>query len=185
MTKRNITPFQSSYIERGNLKKELLFQAGLFSISYLYLAPDTVIKKHTHIFCKELYLLEVDGKDICLLGSEHDLENTSNETLQVIYIRYESETTKKPTTFKRNMKQLYSKLIEKGSIKKETILQDVLFSVYILYLTPGTNLTKHKHFLFKEIYLFKVDKAIICRNSENYDLRNTSGNNIKVICIRY
>lgn len=181
MTKREITTYQSPYIERGQLKKEPIFQNGFFYIGYLYLAPNTKIKKHQHNFFKDLYLLN----DVCLLGNEHDLENISSETLKVIYIRYESSNTTKQNLLKRNIDKLHSKLVENGKAEKESIFQDTLFSIHYLYLEPGTKISKHKHLLFNELYLLKVDDSFICLNGEKYDLYNSSEDNMKVICVRY
>ena len=181
MTKRDIKTYPSPYIERGQLKKEPIFQNGFLYIGYLYLAPNTKIKKHEHNFFKDLYLIN----DTCLPGNKHDLENTSHKTMKVIYLRYESLKITKRDLLKRNIDTFLSKLFVNKDIEKEFIFEDILFSIQYLYLKPKAKISKNKHWLFNELYLVKVHDSVICFHGKKYDLCNSSKENLKVICVRF
>ena len=81
-------PLDSMLVERGTVKKCLLFQQGYFSVAILILSPGAKIKKHPHRFNNEKYVLDTGEVLVCTKGCEHELENSNGSDLRVIAIQW-------------------------------------------------------------------------------------------------
>ena len=81
-------PLDSMLVERGTVKKCLLFQQEYFSVAILILSPGSKIKKHTHFVNNEKYVFETGEVQVCLKGEEHELENSTGSKLRVLAIQW-------------------------------------------------------------------------------------------------
>ena len=81
-------PLDSYYVERGSVKKCLLFQQGFFSVAILELSPGAKIRKHRHNVDNEKYVFENGESSTCTKGYEHELENTTDKTIRVYSIKW-------------------------------------------------------------------------------------------------
>ena len=81
-------PLDSHFVERGTIKKCLLFQHGFFSVEILELSPDSKIRRHSHSICNEQYVFENGEVNVYTKGYEHELENTTGEVLRVYSIKW-------------------------------------------------------------------------------------------------
>lgn len=68
----NFEPLDPYLVERGTVKKCLLFQQGFFQVSILELSPGAKIKKHSHTVDNEKYILESGEVSVCTKGYEHE-----------------------------------------------------------------------------------------------------------------
>ena len=81
-------PLDPYYVERGSIKKCLLFQHGFYSVELLELSPDSKIRRHSNSICNEQYVFESGEVIVSPKGYEHELENTTDEVLRVYCIKW-------------------------------------------------------------------------------------------------
>ncbi len=88
-------PLSPEMIEKGEIEKCKIaeMEEGDYEIGLLRLMPGAKIKKHLHDKNWEIYIIHKNNYspndiiDVCNLGESHELENTTNEVMEVIYIK--------------------------------------------------------------------------------------------------
>lgn len=77
-------------MERGEVKKQMVFESAKVEVSLLALSPGAKIKEHTHTEDSEWYIfLESEKIECCPKNISHSLENQSDsEYLFVLSIKY-------------------------------------------------------------------------------------------------
>ncbi len=88
-TNIKFSPLESSFVERGIVRRALLFQRDLYSVSILELEPNSKIKKHKHTFDNEKYVFVDTGRvEVCIKGDSHELENNTDKKMTVLAIKW-------------------------------------------------------------------------------------------------
>ena len=79
-----------SMLERGEVKKQMIFESSKVEVSLLALSPGAKIKEHMHHEDSEWYIfVESEKIECCPKGTSHSLVNQSDtEYLFVLSIKY-------------------------------------------------------------------------------------------------
>lgn len=87
---QNTTPtkLDEKMVEYGNVYKYPILKNNICEISILQIAPHSKIREHSHTDDSELYFFITDKKySICKQGGTHELDNSSDEWMQVLSIK--------------------------------------------------------------------------------------------------
>lgn len=86
----NTTPVKldEKLVEYGEVYKFSILQNEILEISLLNVAPKSKIRKHRHFEDSEVYFFIKEKKySACEKGGEHEIDNISDEWIQVLSIK--------------------------------------------------------------------------------------------------